>query len=105
MNYTIEYFINKFSVIPENQWTTGVVETDNGRMCVLGHCGVVETSAGIVWTPEAGALNHFIESNGIISKEKDVSALNDGLVPGYSQKTPKGRILAALNNIQKKVKK
>lgn len=39
MEYTVEYFINKFSAIPEAEWTRATFNDGQGRKCVMGHCG------------------------------------------------------------------
>ena len=38
MDYTLEYFRDKFQAIPENKWTR-LVLNDSGRSCAIGHCG------------------------------------------------------------------
>lgn len=41
MEYTTEYFINKFESIPEHLWTTGAISDQKGDAgCALVHCGV-----------------------------------------------------------------
>lgn len=40
--YSIDYFIRKFSKIPESKWGRGSLAVSNGATCVLGHCGLVE---------------------------------------------------------------
>lgn len=42
MKYDLEYFITKFSAIPECDWTEGNLEDqDNPECkCALGHCSV-----------------------------------------------------------------
>lgn len=32
-----EYFIDKFKAIPEEKWTTGIMDRGNQR-CAMGHC-------------------------------------------------------------------
>jgi len=63
MKYDIQYFIDKFEAIPENKWIKGTVyDTNSGRCCALGHCGVRETSpANSKWiqTEEANALENI----------------------------------------------
>jgi hypothetical protein len=37
--YTVDYYIQKFESIPDNQWTTSCFIDDSGKCCALGHCG------------------------------------------------------------------
>lgn len=37
--FNLEYFIKKFSDIPEEKWTTGQFVDESGCMCAYGHCG------------------------------------------------------------------
>jgi hypothetical protein len=88
MNYTVDYFIQKFSSIPRKLWCVGsFVEGD--RMCALGHCGMRVAHP----TPESLALNRVIASPEYI---------NDGEDPDYPQPTPRARILAALRDVKAK---
>jgi len=107
MEYTVDYFLNKFSSIPEELWTWGNFEL-NGQSCAAGHCGI----------RDANKLN--AEANSLIelfSKLKlspvfgvsfygnklydTVAVINDGHCAEYNQETPKKRILAALNDVKK----
>ncbi|WP_285011232.1 hypothetical protein [Pedobacter faecalis] len=40
MNYTLDYFIEKFEAIPEDKWTTNEFADEQGRCCAFGHCGM-----------------------------------------------------------------
>ena len=38
-NYDVDYFIEKFSAIPDSRWFMGDYFSDDGtRACALGHC-------------------------------------------------------------------
>ena len=89
IEYTKEYFIAKFSEIPEEKWCTRVMTSSDGRHCAYGHCG-----ARVVCddTPESRA---FAELFGKIEN----ADVNDGKDPRYKQPTPKQRILAALRDL------
>ena len=93
--YTAEYFIKKFRAIPPRQWTTRFYTDSKGRHCAVGHCQVVYG----VSTPESRALSKlFFQQDW-----RGVTDVNDGLICaslGLKQKTPRGRILAALRHIQ-----
>jgi hypothetical protein len=38
--YDVDYFIAKFEAIPEDKWGRSELSYDDGRCCVLGHCGL-----------------------------------------------------------------
>lgn len=85
MKYDIDYFINKFEAIPEEKWTTGKFQTQDGKCCALGFCG---NDWELPNTEESKAL---VKIDPMIS----ISNINDG-VCGYKQmygETPKARIL------------
>lgn len=105
--YNAEYFINKFSKIPNSSWTdNGEYSNQDGSKCALGLCGANYTSN----TKEGTALHLlFIRKLGAY-----VSNINDGGPPCgmiYNNfcvpkekalllgKTPKQRVLTALELI------
>jgi hypothetical protein len=98
--YTVDYFIKKFSAIPAKKWCTGYFKLGNGH-CALGHCGSVEYGSR--------AYQHTDEGNaliGLTSRIGDnqyacITTINDGLDPNFPQKTPRGRVLAALRQVKK----
>lgn len=57
IKYTIEWFIAKFTSIPAKNWTLGVLNTSDGRSCLLGHCGVTDYKKP---TKEAKALHKIL---------------------------------------------
>jgi hypothetical protein len=95
--FTVDYFINKFSAIPEELWCTNLF-SDGEKRCALGHCGQdLDTD-----TREGGALFNMIFHATNLGPEE----INDGIGFGgerhpYQQPTPKQRILAALHDIKK----
>lgn len=99
--FTVDYFINKFSAIPEDEWIIG--KTNNGnKMCALGFCQAREIG-GVVRLddyPEALSLYRmFNKALGV-----PVFEINDGRDGRYRQPHPKQRILAALYDIKKMTK-
>jgi len=107
MEYTVDYFIEKFSGL--NNWRTGSLSDKEGNHCVLGHCGVVTVrfdgnSAGYVLNEEANALGSlFGVLPGRFAATPDyyeVIRVNDGTNPFYPENTPKERVLAALHDIK-----
>lgn len=101
--YTIDYFISKFESIPEDKWTTGIYQDEEDRFCVLGHCGFRST---------IDDSNYFCTE---INEEGDAliklmspffpspPLINDGQGDYINLgKTPKARILNALNKIKMK---
>jgi len=86
--YTVDYFIDFFSKIPENKWCTRQITNHLGQHCALGHCQYL------------GIYNVLID---IASGHNiSISSVNDGLDRNYPQPTPKQRILAALHDIKNK---
>lgn len=99
--YTVDYFISKFSAIPDNLWNAGEMIDKHGRHCAYGHCGV--TDGDIVndtMNEEGKALSDLFYKNGLIP-HLSVIGVNDGNDKRYKQPTPKQRILAALYDIKK----
>lgn len=84
-----QYFIEKFSAIPEEQWCVLQLTDEQGRHCVYGHCGSD-------YMPEGNALGKILDFQ--------TSFINDGEHSQYQQPTPKQRILAALEDARKEGK-
>ena len=89
MKYDLNYFINKFEKIPSKNWCTDKVWDGEGRYCALGHCGVKKDEED---TYEAWQL--FLLA-------PNISSVNDGQLLKYKQKTPRGRVLAYLRDLNK----
>lgn len=92
--YTIDYFIDKFKKIPENKWCVGNYILENGKKCVLGHCGANEYEC---MTEEGKYLITLFANN-----DYCVLDINDKESHCFPQKTPKKRILACLKFFKKK---
>lgn len=93
--YNIQYFIDKFSAIPEEKWICGHLGNATIGRCAYGHCGGY-------YTAEAKALSHIFiplkEGHGTDGGIR----INDGYTARYLHLNhPKHRILAALWDIQK----
>lgn len=93
MEYTVDYFIEKFEAIPLEKWTIGKFIDEEERCCALGHCGARKHQSlyGIV---EARALNNLI----IDKLHTSPTVINDLFYKG--EETPKHRILRALKDIK-----
>lgn len=89
-NYTVDYYINKFESIPEEEWCTDKITDNSGRHCALGHC--IENDK------ETISLSELIWSNLGCS----AATINDNHNKSFNQPTPKQRILAALKYIKNK---
>jgi hypothetical protein len=90
--YDIDYFIAKFSAIPDELWCTWKY-TDGAACCALGHCGERASADGKLAMPtsESTALADILGWA--------VPSINDGAhdYDTFSDNsTPKSRILAAL---------
>ena len=111
-NFDTDYFIAKFSPIPDDQWTTGEFVNDNGARCALGHCGcgrrLWQDRDGESKPEEPDALRFLFHVAGAPA----VTAINDNkphIMTYFSDneraeisscKTPKARVLLALNWIK-----
>lgn len=93
-----QYFIDKFSKIPIEKWTTQVFELD-GACCALGHCGArFDFGTNLsMFTPEANALKKIFDDAQLPS----IPWVNDYKMHGFEQKNPRDRILAALELAKK----
>lgn len=91
MNYTREYFINKFEAIPDELWCVGAFTDGAGRHCAYGHCGAKRYSEHTI---EGISLRFLLSAN--------VARINDNLHGQYSHlgSTPKERILNALKELK-----
>lgn len=91
--YTKQYFIEKFSNIPDEMWTEGMYADKEGRRCALGWCGM--TGHFQSQTEESAELNK------VFGKIRGITwQISDGHDPRFQQPTPKARILAALESIE-----
>lgn len=96
--YDVDYFLDKFSRIPEEMWCVGSLQNDDGARCALGHtinCKNVYTAlhGGTVHQPELMAFREIFFHLGVVG-------INNGFDPNYQQPTPKQRILAALKDVK-----
>lgn len=101
--FTKQYFIDKFTAIPDERWTTNSLEY-KGACCALGHCGVrdwIPTDESRALIALFTTLNLRYNEDDHMLTEEPVWRVNDTNVRGrYPQATPKARILAALNDIK-----
>lgn len=122
--YTTKYFKEKFSSIPISEFSRGGIDPGD-KSCALGHCGVNTTQGFYKLSEEAKALNNLfiqylyplLNKQGVyfntllLEQGIIVYSVNDGFIDeaaekllktiGITHKTPKGRILQALDKIEK----
>lgn len=111
MIYDVQFFIDKFSAIPEDHWCTAVFTDGDGKHCANGHCGrtnsmhmTVESAALVALFLPLHLTEHFGKK---VIYDFDyyegwkIAMINDGITDQYQQDTPKQRILAALYDIKK----
>lgn len=94
----LDYFIEKFEAIPEEQWTTGKYRNAEGRCCALGHCGKFQA---FVDTEEAKDLYAVIAR--LSPRPFSVGSINDnvyGEVGFFFGTTPKARIVNYLKAVK-----
>lgn len=94
--FTVDYFIDKFLLIPEGMWCTETYNNGMGQSCAYGHCGCTGLTNEEYDTEEAEDLFTLIYKR----FKKDVSTINDEKSKEFPQPTPKQRILAALYKIK-----
>lgn len=98
--YTVDYFIDKFSKIPEGLWFVGDYYDRNGDgQCARGHCGKrvckeSEEDEALLQLFDFSQNNSYVNSTCIAN-------INDGNDYRYPQLTPKQRVLAALYDVKK----
>lgn len=96
--YTVDYFIKKFTAIPVSKWTIAEFHNnEHTKFCALGHCGLTEEKQN---GEEGDALFELFSEHNLW-----VDIVNDIPDGQFLQKTPRGRILAALRWIKKEQKK
>lgn len=90
--YDVYYFINKFTNIPENQWTIGAYSNPKGQRCAIGHLRGKDPSI-----PNPLEEHCLYEIMG----DHPTNYVNDGFGQ-YSKlgESPKERILACLNQVK-----
>lgn len=90
--YTLEYFIEKFNNISDSECTTEVICKGGAgeplKYDCLGHC-----------KDENGKFNRA-EQLALLSLAKNPVQCWDGRLPGYSQATPRLRLLKLLNDLK-----
>lgn len=96
MEYNVDYYIEKYEAIPDEEWCVGAYEGPNESHCALGFCGV-NYGNQFMGTLESNILSRIIRK---VTNET-VDRLNDGADWRYQQATPKQRILAALYDVKK----
>lgn len=98
--YTIQYFIDKFKAIPEEQWTRGQLTDANGRHCALGHCGVKNIDRRDETNKEAEALETIYRESftktAFLDQCYSVWYINDR----NRVKTPKQNVLEWLESLK-----
>lgn len=98
--YTVGYFIKKFTAIPAEQWCSHYFFDEvTGQKCVLGHCGARGYRGINSLPPEAEALVRLVDDHIAF----DVASINNYPLPGFRQVTQRGRVLAALQRIKRKL--
>lgn len=95
--YDAAYFIEKFKEIPDEKWCMYVFYNLASQCCALGHCGAKESAGD---TLESDTLYELFEEHGINVVSVNDGKLNDRKGGNYTQKTPKERVLAALEDIE-----
>lgn len=103
--YNVDYFIEKFSKIPEELWCIESFD-DEAKRCAFGHCDYYNPS-NARYSEEGNALDSVVHAKLKLTLCKpskfynEVMNINDGVYKEYQQPTAKQRILAALQDIKK----
>jgi hypothetical protein len=113
--FDVDFFINFFEPIPEENWCTGRFISDAGACCANGHIGVtmdnqerailgqieIAKQLQILLSPinlTTWCMGFEIMDEGFYSVK--AAGINNGKAQEYQQPTPKQRILAALYDIK-----
>jgi hypothetical protein len=114
--YTVDFFIDKFSKIPEHLWLIGDQGHFGGPACAFGHCRIRPSDKYGSDTEEGVALQKLFFDSGLRIKDSGYGInvniapngsiqaaawINNGFIKEYQQPTPKQRILAALYDIKR----
>jgi hypothetical protein len=86
----------ELAAIPNSRWTVGHLIND-GKRCVLGHCGLTHFTAPELVPRRVLWLNRWFAS--YLSPHTPVS-VNDFRSFDFPQRKPKARVLAALTKIE-----
>ena len=106
----INFFIDMFSAIPDENWNTdgGYYKREDETKscaCALGHCMNLDRNN---WNDSGPFFNHrsvtAAKLRELFNNEGSiVTYINDYKSEAYPQETPKLRILAALNDLKNKI--
>lgn len=100
MEYTVDYFISKFRKIRSDRFCT-YTYAEGKKRCGGGHCGMKHGLS--VFPEEWVALKEIFDSLDLNrGSAASIVYINDGEGLEYPQKTPKKRLLAALNDYKTK---
>lgn len=94
--FNVDYFIEKFSNIPEDKWAESGYQNGD-KFCALGHCGEIVSDSP---TEESIALQNLFTKYDL-----RVSLVNDGEYSKYEGKSPKQRIIDVLKYIKQREEK
>lgn len=103
--YTTQYFIDKFTAIPEENWFVGNYVNPNNpnQCCALGHCNIRPHNDLFFLESKADLEGKYLNILFFKYLQINVTYINDDKFRViYKQSTPKARILAALNDIKTK---
>lgn len=99
--FTIQYFIDKFTAIPEDQWCSYTQVNAQGQRCAYGHCVPEDlrkgnTGVNALAFPEGKAFYQLekIYFSGL--RNFSFAHINNGEEERFQQPTEKQRVLAAL---------
>jgi len=110
--FDADYFINKFSAIPDWRWLSGNIgfrDEPSAPHCAVGHCCPSEfriryfiehpDATGDEQAQEALALERLLGGTAQVGSWL-ATKINDGLDPRYKHDSPRSRILAALYDVK-----
>jgi hypothetical protein len=112
--FTVDYFIEKFSNIPEERWAVGTFEDAaadkmNPKYDAQAFCGVTPANKFLVFNAKTiHEVPYYLHEAWSLVRlfgrgDRKVSAVNNGTTKAYPQKTPKQRILACLADIKREL--
>lgn len=95
-SHDLDYYIQFFSAIDENKWTTGTFIDDKGNCCGLGHLGEREDA---IKREEIMRFREVLELHG--SSDYAFTGINDGAYEFLNLgDTPKERVINYLKQLR-----
>lgn len=94
--YDVNYFIKKFSKIPESKWCVRERVNRNGQRCAHGLC----YDDNDYYMYPSNSVEESLQKLASKFGYTGIGPINNGTDKRYKQKTPKKRVIAALMDLK-----